>query len=78
MDHLSKEFIVKICPAYGYNVNASKTHLMVKESHLSEAQSVFENTCINITSIWKPHLDTPLKVRNLQNPFVRNLNSGMI
>ncbi len=36
-------------------VNASKTHLIVKADHLSEAQTAFEDTQVNITSTGKPH-----------------------
>ncbi len=62
------EELTNIGPAYGYMVNASKTHLIVKASQLSEAQTTFEDTQINITTIGKPHL---LGSQEFTESFVR-------
>ena len=63
---------MNIGPAYGYMVNASKTHLIVKASYLPEAQTVFEDTQINITSQGKPHLGAPLGSPEYTEMFVKN------
>ena len=66
------EELTNIGPAYGYMVNASKTHLIVKASQLSEAQTTFEDTQINITTIGKPHLGSPLGSQEFTESFVRD------
>ncbi len=63
------EELTNIGPAYGYMVNA---HLIVKASQLSEAQTTFEDTQINITIIGKPHLGSPLGSQEFTESFVRN------
>ena len=52
--------LVTLGPTFGYNVNPSKTHLVVKEIHHSTATSVFGDTQIKITTEGKPHLGAAL------------------
>ena len=52
--------LVSFGPDYGYFVNASKTSLIVKECHLSDAIKSFENTNVCITTEGKPHLGAAL------------------
>ena len=47
-------------PTFGYHVNPSKTHLIIKGSHLSAASSVFGDTQVKITSEGRPHLGAAL------------------
>ena len=42
--------LVSSGPLFGYFVNASKSSLVLKESHLATATKYFENTNINITT----------------------------
>ncbi len=51
-------------PSYGYFVNASKTWLLVKPEALSEAESAFSDTNINITTNGVRHLGAPLGDRD--------------
>ena len=43
-------------PAYGYDVNATKTWLIVKEEHSNKAKRLFGNTGVNITLDGRRHL----------------------
>ena len=47
-------------PKFGYHVNPSKTHLVVKDNHCSTATSVFGDTQVQITREGKPHLGAAL------------------
>ena len=57
-------------PAYGYHVNASKTWVIVKESHLSATTSAFENTQVRITTEGKPHLGAALSTQAYIDHYV--------
>ena len=52
--------LINIGPAYGYLVDAYKTHLIVKASHLSKAQTVLKDTQVNIILTGKPYLGAAL------------------
>ena len=52
--------ISRLGPSYGYNVNASKTCLVIKEEFESEADAIFGDTQVKITSEGHPHLGVPL------------------
>ena len=52
--------LVTFGPNFGYHVNPSKTHLIIKECHRSAAISEFGDTHIKITSDGKPHLRAAL------------------
>ena len=49
-----------IGPSYGYYANATKTWLVVKDTHLASATLAFLGTNVNITSEGRPHLGAPL------------------
>ena len=52
--------LVTFGPNFGYHVNPSKTHLIIKECHRSAAISEFGDTHIKSTSDGKPHLGAAL------------------
>ena len=52
--------IVELGPDYGYYPNASKTWLIVKESKLEEASTIFQETGVAITMEGKRHLGAAL------------------
>ena len=47
-------------PSYGYNANASKTCLVIKEEFRSETDAAFSDTQVKITCEGHPHLGAPL------------------
>ena len=55
--------VVDIGPDYGYNPNAAKTWLIVKEEYLTDATSLFEGTGVAITVEGKRHLGAPIGKR---------------
>ena len=57
-------------PAFGYFVNNTKTWLVVKEEVESEAQSLFRDTNIHITSEGRPYLGSPLGSQAYVESFV--------
>jgi hypothetical protein len=57
-------------PAYGYFANAAKTWLITKESLISDAKDIFNNTKVNISSDGKPHLGSPLGSKDFTEEFV--------
>ena len=61
-----------IAPNYGYIVNPSKTWLLVKEEHLAEAESVYRDTDIQITSTGQKYLGSCVGNSNLfKETFVK-------
>ena len=63
-------------PMFGYHVNASKTHLVVKDSLLSTASAVFADTKVNITSDGRPHLGVALGTSSFTEVFVKRKVEG--
>ena len=59
-------------PRLGYFVNASKTSLVVKESHLASATRFFENTNVNITTEGKTHLGAALGTQTYIKNYVQH------
>ena len=57
-------------PAFGYLPNASKSWLIVKEEALQKAQSIFNESGINITVNGKRHLGAPLGTNAFAQSFV--------
>ena len=47
---------MKIGPDYGYQPNAAKTCIIVKEEYLAQAVTLFEGTGISITQEGKRYL----------------------
>ena len=56
-------------PDYGYFVNSSKSWLIVKERDLSEAQSFFQGTEINITTEGKRFLGAALGIPSFTKSY---------
>jgi hypothetical protein len=50
------QHVTTIGPKFGYNPNASKTHLVVKPELASEAKRIFENTDVQISTNGQRHL----------------------
>ena len=57
-------------PSFGYHVNASKTWLVTKECHLSEAKEIFQDAEIGITSQGRPYLGTAIGSADFIAKFV--------
>ena len=55
---------------FGYNANASKTWLIVKNSAEAQACNLFSNTVINITSDGRPYLGTALRTQEYNCDYV--------
>lgn len=58
-------------PSYGYNANASKTCLVIKEEFRSEADAIFGDTQVKITCEGHPHLGAPLGSPEYVSKYVR-------
>ncbi len=56
---------------YGYHVNATKTWLITKEGVTNEAQAVFSDTAVNVTSHGRPYLGSPLGSESFIQEFVQ-------
>ena len=52
--------VCDIGPHYGYFPKASKTWLIVKEDHYSEAELIFAGSGVRLTKGGRPHLGAPL------------------
>ena len=50
------QLVTTIGPVFGYNPNASKTHLVVKPELVNEAKRIFENTNVQISTNGQRHL----------------------
>ena len=67
--------LVIIGPRYGYYPNLGKTWLVVKPDQSAEAQSVFANTGVQITTEGRPCLGTPLDQPSFQAFLERKVQS---
>jgi len=54
------DMLCDIGPQYGYFVNSSKTFLIVKEEHLTQARLIFAGTNIQLTTEGKRYLGSAL------------------
>ena len=70
--------LVSTGPAYGYNVNAPKTWLVVKESYLSTAKQVFQDTGVNVTTEGRPYLGAPLGTEEFTTKYMSEKLSGTL
>ena len=57
-------------PKFGYFPNASKTWLVTKKHHLSNATSAFADTAVRVTSDGRPYLGAPLGTDEYTEAFV--------
>ena len=62
--------ICDIGPHYGYFPNATKTWLIVKEDHYSEAELIFGGSGVRLTKEGRPHLGAPLGTSAYRNKFL--------
>ena len=63
----------KLCdigPQFGYFVNSSKTFLIVKESHLSLARSIFGDTAIQFTTEGRQYLGAAIGSSDFTKSYV--------
>ena len=58
-------------PKYGYFVNSSKTWLVVKGDHHTEAKKIFQDTGVNITKEGKRYLGAALGDGEFVNEYVK-------
>ena len=70
--------VVDIGPDYGYNPNAAKTWLIVKEKYLTDATSLFEGTGVAITVEGKRHLGAAIGKRTFAESYVERKVSGWV
>ncbi len=61
-----------MAPPFGYNVNPSKTWLVVKPDYIEEAVSAFSNTNIRITCDGRPYLGSALGSQKYTEEFVNS------
>lgn len=64
------EVLEKIGPDFGYYVNVSKSWLIVKEEHLTDATDIFANSGVRITKEGKRHLGAALGTETFIEEFV--------
>ena len=57
-------------PSFGYNPNASKTWLITKEHHLSQASDLFMGSGVNITPQGRPYLGAALGSEKFCEQFI--------
>ena len=62
--------LLRLGPAFGYSVNASKTWLVTKNIHHSYATTIFNNTGVNITTDGKSHLGGALGTPDFTKSYV--------
>ena len=59
-------------PSFGYYPNASKTYLVVKETHEASAKQTFAGTDVHITTHGKRHLGAALGSKSFTEEYVSN------
>ena len=57
-------------PEFGYFANAPKTWLLTKHHLVSEARNIFQGTQVNVTSVGRPYLGSPLGPKPFVEQFV--------
>ena len=62
--------LVSIGPSYGYHANPSKTWLVTKEVHFSNAVNTFQDSHVNITAEGRSHLGAALGTQSYVSQFV--------
>ena len=60
-------------PKLGYNAEPTKSWLIVKEEKRGDAEAIFKDTGVNITTDGKKHLGASLGTSDYKNEFVSNL-----
>ena len=64
------DYIVQWDPDFGYNQQADKTWIIVKPRHLEEAERIFKDTKINITSDGKKHLGASIGSLSYRTQYI--------
>ena len=72
------DHIVKLGPDYGYYPNAAKTWLVVKESNLEEATTLFEGTGVAITVEGRRYLGAAIGTSSFTQSYVQQKVSAWI
>ena len=70
-----KQWWDRLCalgPMFGYHPNATKTWLITKEDLHAEAENVFKDTDIQITTEGRPYLGVPLGTDEYRQSFLDN------
>ena len=62
--------LLKLGPTYGYHPNPAKTWLVVKEEHVDQAETLFGNSGVNVTSSGQKHLGAALGCTEFVRKFV--------
>ena len=70
--------ISEIGPDYGYYPNPSKTWLIVKDSNLKEATTLFQGTGVSITAEGKRHLGAAIGTNSFVESYVKRKVSGWV
>ena len=70
--------ISEIGPNYGYYPNPSKTWLIVKDSNLEEATTLFQGTGVSITAEGKRHLGAAIGTNSFVESYVKRKVSGWV
>ena len=70
--------LAEIGPKYGYQQNALKTWLIVKEDKIDDAITAFKGTGVNITPEGKTHLGAALGTRSFVTGHVKMIISGWV
>ena len=70
--------ISKIGPDYGYYPNSTKTWLIVKDSKLEEATTLFQGTGVSITTEGKRHLGAAIGTNSFVESYVKRKVSGWV
>ena len=70
--------ISEIGPDYGYYPNPSKTWLIVKDSNLEEATTLFQGTGVSITAEGKRHLGAAIGTNSFVESYVKRKVSGWV
>ncbi len=61
-----------MCVYVGYFANATKTWLIIKEQHVSAAQTCFAGTSVNITHEGRPHLGAAISAQEYTESYIQN------
>ena len=66
----------KLGPLFGYNPNALKTYLVVKNKYVAAARRSFAGTCITVTTDGQRHLGAAIGTREYTTIYVTSKIKG--
>ena len=64
------DILTTIGPSYGYFPNAIKSWILVKEGHISEAQSLFDGSNVNVTTEGRRLLGAAIGSKSFVTDFI--------